>query len=171
MKVVPLASTAASRRFSVAPTEGCGSRMSAPRRPERAVARMVPPDSSTSAPMARIPATWKSTLRSPIASPPGMGTLASPQRANSAPSSRTDARMRATSSLSIHIGWTWSAQIVTDSPSSVRDQCNPAPRPFRSAANTATSRFAGTLLRVTRCGVSKVDTMRGSTAFFAPLIG
>src|SRR5689334_23796095 len=38
------------------PTEGCGSMMSAPRRPERAVAWMVPPDRSIFAPMARNPA-------------------------------------------------------------------------------------------------------------------
>ena len=35
MVVVPVAATAASRRFSVAPTEGWGSRISAPRRPSR----------------------------------------------------------------------------------------------------------------------------------------
>ena len=51
------------------------------------------------------------------------------------------------------------------------DQCSRTPRPFRSAASTATSQLAGTLCKVTRCGVSKADTVSGSTAFFAPLIG
>lgn len=67
----------------MAPTDGWGSRMSAPRRPSRAVARIVPSVNSTVAPMVRRPATWKSMPRRPMASPPGIGSAASPG-ANSA---------------------------------------------------------------------------------------
>jgi hypothetical protein len=37
--------------------------------------------------------------------------------------------------------------------------------------STATSKVAGTLCRVTGCGVSRAETISGKTAFFAPLIG
>ena len=171
MVVVPAAATAASRRFSVAPTEGWGSRISAPRRPSRAVARIVPSVSSIVAPMARKPVTWKSMPRRPMASPPGIGSAASPQRASNAPSSNTEARMRVTSSASIRCGCTRSAAIVTARPESLADQCMPQPRRCSSAASTATSRLAGTFRSVTRCGVSSADTINGSTAFLAPLIG
>jgi hypothetical protein len=43
MTVVPVANTAASSKFSVAPTEGCGRTTSAPLNPRGAVARIVPP--------------------------------------------------------------------------------------------------------------------------------
>jgi len=106
-----------------------------------------------------------------MASPPGIGSAASPQRASNAPSSNTEARMRVTSSASIRCGCTRSAAIVTASPESLADQCMPQPRRCSSAASTATSRLAGTFRSVTRCGVSSADTINGNTAFLAPLIG
>ena len=146
MVVVPLASTAASRRFSVAPTEGIGSRMSAPRKPCGAVAWIVPPSSSTMALMARSPAIWKSMPRKPIASPPGSGRRASPQRASRAPSRSTEARMRVTRSGSMLRGSTRSAEMVSERPAEVVDQfisqpalaeATPAPRRRASPARCA----------------------------------
>ena len=65
-----------------------------------------------------------------------------------------------------------SAEIVTgETPRTVDDQCISQPRRCSSAASTATSRLAGTLRKVTRCGVRSADTINGSTAFLAPLIG
>ena len=109
--------------------------------------------------------------RRPMASPPGSGRRASPQRASSAPSSSTEARMRATRSPSMPRGSRRSAEIVTDNPAEVDDQCISQPRRCSNDDNTATSRLAGTLCRLTRCGVRSADTISGSTAFFAPLIG
>jgi hypothetical protein len=63
------------------------------------------------------------------------------------------------------------AEIVTDNPAEVDDQCISQPRRCSKDDNTATSRLAGTLCKVTRCGVRSADTISGSTAFFAPLIG
>jgi hypothetical protein len=64
-----------------------------------------------------------------------------------------------------------SAEIVTDNSAEVDDQCISQPRRCSNDDNTATSRLAGTLCKVTRCGVRSADTISGSTAFFAPLIG
>jgi hypothetical protein len=160
MVVRPLASTAASIRFSVAPTDGVGNRMSAPCKPSGAVASIIPPSSATVAPIARSPARWKSMPRRPIASPPGNGSRASPQR----PSSRTEARIRETNSRSMSAGRSRSAEIVTARPSARDDQFISHPNRCSSAASTATSRLPGTLRRVTRCGVSKADTISGRTA-------
>ena len=79
--------------------------------------------------------------------------------------------MRATRSPSMPRGSMRSAEIVTDNPAEVDDQCISQPRRCSNDDNTATSRLAGTLCKVTRCGVSSADTISGSTAFFAPLIG
>ena len=61
--------------------------------------------------------------------------------------------------------------MVSDSPSPPLDQLRLAPRRCNRFDSTATSRLAGTLCSVTRCGVSSAETIKGSTAFFAPLTG
>ena len=95
--VVPLASTAAHMRFSVAPTLGNSSSM---REPWSMSARACtkPCSTDTSAPIDSRPRRCMSTLRLPMLSPPGSATRASPQRASSGPSTLNDARMRVTSS-------------------------------------------------------------------------
>jgi hypothetical protein len=56
---------------------------------------VIPPGpASTSAPSARSAATWKSTGRRPIGSPPTSGTNASPVRCSNGPSMRIGIRFR-----------------------------------------------------------------------------
>jgi hypothetical protein len=55
--VVPVANTAASSKFSVAPTEGCGRINSAPLNPPGAAAWIMPPSRFIDAPIARRPST------------------------------------------------------------------------------------------------------------------
>ena len=89
--VVPSASTAAMRMFSVAPTLGKSSQICAPcRSPASATTR--PCSISVVAPSLRSPAWCMSSGREPIASPPGSGTTARRHRATSGPSTHTDAR-------------------------------------------------------------------------------
>jgi hypothetical protein len=95
--VVPLASTAAMTRFSVAPTEGKSSQMLVPAR-RGAVATRNPCSLTMRAPSRSSPAMCMSSPREPMASPPGRATLAEPQRATSGPSTLIEARMRRTRS-------------------------------------------------------------------------
>ena len=79
--------------------------------------------------------------------------------------------MRLTSSPSMLPGCSRSADRVTESPEAVIDQCISVPSRRSSADSTATSRLAGTLRKVTRCGVSSAEIISGRMAFLAPLIG
>ncbi len=77
--VLPLASTAAISRFSVAPTEGKSSHRLAPtRRLPGTSATTCPCSMRTTAPSSCSPRMCMSSPRDPIASPPGRATLASP---------------------------------------------------------------------------------------------
>ena len=89
--VVPSASTAAIRMFSVAPTLGKSSQICAPRS-SSACATTRPCSISMVAPSLRSPAWCMSSGREPIASPPGSGTTARRHRATSGPSTHTEAR-------------------------------------------------------------------------------
>jgi hypothetical protein len=60
---------------------------------------------STSAPSARSAATWKSTGRRPMGSPPTSGTNASPVRCSSGPSMRIGIRFRPVKASGT-LGWT-----------------------------------------------------------------
>ena len=102
----------------------------------------------------------RAAAAAPRRSAPAARRAAAPRRACASPDRR---RCRA--------GSMRSAEIVTDSPAAVDDQCISQPRRCSNVDQTATSRLAGTLCRVTRWGVSSADTISGSTAFFAPLIG
>ena len=95
--VVPLASAAAIKRFSVAPTLGY-SRMT--RAPSRRSARpsMYPWLAVKVAPSSFRARRCMSIGRWPKSSPPGTDTRASPNRARSGPSTTMEARMRSTSS-------------------------------------------------------------------------
>jgi hypothetical protein len=74
ISVVPLASTAAMSRFSVAPTLGKSSQIVAPCRPPGAEAITNPCSPDISAPIRASPETCMSRPREPIASPPGWAT-------------------------------------------------------------------------------------------------
>ena len=89
--VLPSAMTAESSTVSVAPTLGYGRSIRAPYNFD---ARAVIPAGpvSMSAPSARSAATWKSTGRRPMGSPPTSGTNASPVRCSSGPSIRIGIR-------------------------------------------------------------------------------
>ena len=75
MQVVPLADTAVSMLFTVAPTLGISRKMSPPIS-SSALAMMTPPGVSTSAPRARMPFSVWSMGRRPKSQPPGSGTSA-----------------------------------------------------------------------------------------------
>jgi hypothetical protein len=96
--VIPSASTAAIITFSVAPTLGYSKFTSAARSPSGALAFMKPWSSSTSAPKARRPSTWKLNFRRPRLHPPGAETSASPKRAASGPRTTRLARIWRTNS-------------------------------------------------------------------------
>ena len=97
--VVPLASTAAMSRLSVAVWLGYSRTTRVPtRRPPGTVPRTSPWDDSKRAPMAVRPVRWKSIGRSPKSSPPGSGTRTDPQRARRSPRTTTEARIRSNSS-------------------------------------------------------------------------
>ena len=96
--VAPRASTAAITRFSVAPTLGKSSTMSAPCSPSGASAMTKPCSPEISAPIRASPAMCMSSPREPMASPPGWATRTYPRRASSGPSTQIDARSRRTRS-------------------------------------------------------------------------
>ena len=95
--VVPLASTAAMTRFSVAPTDGKSSQIEVPVS-RGAVATRKPCSLTIVAPSRSRPEMCMSSPREPIASPPGSATRAEPQRATSGPSTLIEARIRRTRS-------------------------------------------------------------------------
>jgi hypothetical protein len=162
--VVPFARTAASSRFSVAPTLGNGSATWAPRRPSvfTCTHRTC---SAISAPIARRPARWKSTGRFPIRHPPGSGTAASPTRCSNGPI--------------IRIGMRFTPEYASDSEASeisgvaTRTVCASShstwvPSSVSMSRTTSTSTIRGTLVSVHGSFVSNVATSSLVTEFFAP---
>ena len=95
--VVPRAATAAISTFSVAPTLGKSRLTTAPRRPDVSPTRN-PCSDENRAPIFSSPRMWRSIARDPMLHPPGIATLAFPNRASSGPSTRIEARIRLTSS-------------------------------------------------------------------------
>ena len=99
MTVVPLASTPAISRLSVAVWLGYSSTTRVPtRRPPGTVPRTSPCEDSKRAPIAVNPFRWKSMGRSPKSSPPGSGMRTDPHRASSIPRTTTEARIFSNSS-------------------------------------------------------------------------
>ena len=163
MIVVPSASTAAIRMFSVAPTLGKSSPIEAPC---RLLARptTLPCSMFIVAPIARRPDWCMSSGREPIASPPGNATSARRQRPISGPSTQTDARSRPTAGKSA-----WkdsSAGVVMDtvSPSIVTS----APSPRSTSAISGTSRISGQLEITVVPSASSAAAISFSTLFLAP---
>ncbi|MGY4283466.1 hypothetical protein ACVWXO_002686 [Bradyrhizobium sp. LM2.7] len=94
--VMPSAATAAISAFSVAVTLGSSRNTSAPvsfeaRNSSRSVAVTLAPSCSSAS-------MCVSSRRRPMTSPPGGGSITSPQRASRGPASRIEARMRTQSS-------------------------------------------------------------------------
>src|ERR671919_410935 len=158
--VSPRARTAAVTAFSVPVTEASSRKMCAPTSPsvrmwKRRFAR-------TSAPRRTKAWMWVSRRRRPMTSPPGGGTIASPQRARRGPASRIGARMRAQSSSSSSRFET-SAACMRTTPSPARRTSTP--RSAASASMVSTSRIAGTFVSVTGSSVSRAAATIGSAAF------
>ena len=144
--VMPSLRTAVSRVCSVAPTEGKGSSMMAPCRPEAGRLMRTPSGRlSTTAPNLRSVSRWKSMGRPPMAQPPSSGMNASPSWWSRGPQKRIGMREAPASvsmsereailtfvGSSIIVPRSWSKSAVTP--------C----RPSRSET-TSTSRIRGTL--------------------------
>src|SRR6266513_1665503 len=106
-----------------------------------------------------------SSLRRPITSPPGGGTLARPRRASSGPASGNEARMRLASSAS--------SSCVVISAACTRTSFSPvhstsAPTSASSAIIVSTSRIRGTLCSTTGSLVSRHAARMGSAPFLLP---
>ncbi len=78
IQVVPLALTAVSMLFTVAPTDGMSRKISVPMSSSASASRL-PPSVSTCAPSVRMALSVWSMGRAPMSQPPGSGTLARPK--------------------------------------------------------------------------------------------
>ena len=94
--VTPRAKTDAIMRFSVAPTLAKLSVTVAPVSPCGALAWMLPCLTSNSTPSASRPRMCMSMLRAPMLQPPGMATMARPNRESRGPRTAVEARICAT---------------------------------------------------------------------------
>ena len=162
--VVPLAITAASRMFSVAPTDGNSSSTSAPINPRGAHPWSAPSRISNSAPRRRSPSRCMSMGRDPKSSPPGSAIRTSPTRASRAPTTRIDARILLTTSSGASAEMSSGTVTVIVVPSTVQV----APTCVRTSPISETSTMSGTFVRVWAPGASNVATRCLRTAFFAP---
>src|SRR4030043_373748 len=112
--------------------------------------------------MARI---WVSTLRRPITSPPGGGSLRSPVRATMGPANKIDARIRRHKSgwrSAGHKSFAWNLQVWLSNFSAI------TPRLFINEIISCTSRISGTLCKVTGSEVRRQAASRGNAAFLFP---
>ena len=161
--VSPLASTAAITAFSVPVTDASSRKIRAPTSP---LALMCSRRSaSISAPSLAKAAMWVSSRRLPMTSPPGGGTIASPQRASSGPARRIEARMRVQSSASSSCLRTSSARMRTR-PSPWRSTSTP--RSATRSSIVSTSLIAGMFVSVTGSSVRRAAATIGSAAFLFP---
>ena len=168
--VVPLASTAAIRRFSVAPTLGKSSQIVAP--VSAAASATTNPCSIPSvAPIRSSPAKCMSSLREPMLSPPGSATLARPVRASSGPRTQIEARILRTSSYGASEDGRSGTSMTTLSPSPSSSADVRHPSRCSSWFMMSTSAMAGRLPIVVRPSASKDAAMSLSTLFFAPTTG
>src|SRR5918996_346515 len=165
MVVTPSASTAASMRFSVAPTLAYSRSMSAPFR-RRARSSIQSGPTSMSAPMRARPDRCMSMLRLPRLQPPGCARRARRSRATSGPSSTSDARTRSASSADV--SWPMSASTVM-----VRSPRLPAPTRAPRCSSIAimlpTSAMSGTLRRRDVPSARSAAARSFSAEFLAPL--
>src|SRR6195952_4961031 len=163
MTVVPWASTAAIKMFSVAPTLGKSRPICAPRSRSAAPTTM-PCSMLIVAPSARRPLWCMSRGREPMASPPGSATLARWQRPINGPSTQTDARRRPTAGKSALCDRSAGVVMVTSSP----DNSTRQPRPMSTSAISGTSRIAGQLEMTVVPSASNAAAISLRTLFLAP---
>src|SRR5450759_3946919 len=105
-----------------------------------------------------------STLRDPMAQPPGMATLARPRRPTSEPSTLVEARIRATSSY----GASCEESVVASMVSAWSVRLTTAPSPASTSAIRATSLMSGTLRMVVTPGAKSEAAISLSAEFLAP---
>src|ERR1700716_3747920 len=136
------------------------------RAPCSVVARAVIPfgPTSTSAPSARSAATWKSTGRRPIGSPPTSGTNPSPVWCSSGPSIRIGIRFSPVNASGTRGSTAFPTSIVI----SASDRPTWYPTDSSMAAVISTSPTSGTLRIVLGPSPSIAATMCLDTAFFDP---
>ena len=163
MMVTPSANTAAIRMFSVAPTDGNSSWISAPRN-DSASATTHPCSMLQRAPNWRRPDWCISSGREPIASPPGSATRARLQRPTNGPSTQTEARNCRTAAKSASYFGSSGDVIRTVSPSS----STVAPSPRSTSAINGTSRMSGQFVIVVMPSASKLAAINFRTLFLAP---
>ena len=162
--VTPLASTAAVKMFSVAPTLGNFNSMLAPVS-FFAVTRMPSLFSSNCAPIASRPATCKSIGREPKSSPPGIAMSALPYLPTSGPSTLIDARIRSTCSNGA-IGVIFPELVSTNSCVPIFFDCTPSAR--NRSHMVSTSAMSGTFVRRYSPSANKVTAISLRTEFLAP---
>ncbi|MGY3122535.1 hypothetical protein ACVWXQ_006472 [Bradyrhizobium sp. S3.14.4] len=100
-----------------------------------------------------------------MTSPPGGGSITSPQRASRGPASRIEARIRTQSSGSrsaarMLLAWMCSVLRAVHSAA--------APTERISSTSVSVSRIRGTFSSVTGCSVSRAAAMIGSAEFLLP---
>ena len=163
--VVPSASTAAMRMFSVAPTLGKSSQICAPRSTLAAARRPGRARSPWWRPARCRPDWCMSSGREPMASPPGSGTTAPTaprhQRAEHAhrgPQPRHRAVVRLGAELAR----------ARRSPRCRAPRSTPQPRPRSTSAISGTSRISGQLVSVVVPSASSAAAISLSTLFLAP---
>ena len=168
--VTPLATTAAIRMFSVAPTLGKSKSISAPCNRD---ARPMMPSAVTSnvAPIASSPRRCMSMGRPPKSSPPGNAISISPHRPSNGPTKLTDARMRSASSkgatgvmaplFTISMCW-------PTSPAGAGWKVMRNPTAVRRSAMMSTSTMTGAFVKRYRPSASNVAAISFKTEFLAP---
>ena len=163
--VSPSQRSAASSRFSVAPTLG---KPSAIVHGAGAGSSQIicSPRSSICAPMRRRPARWRSIGRAPSTHPPGNVIAAFPNRASRAPRKITAARIRRIRQHGISKRLAPVLSTVTVAPH--RSASHPRCRRISSAVST--SLMAGQFVSVQRPETATVAARMGRTLFFAPWI-
>ena len=100
-----------------------------------------------------------------MTSPPGGGSITAPQRANSGPASRIEARIRAHSTGSrsaARMFLAWMESVLRPRHSA------DAPTERISSTSVSVSRIRGTFSSVTGCSVSSAAAMIGNAAFLLP---
>ena len=162
--VTPLAVTAASNTFSVAPTLGNTRVISHPDSPLGAVTRRRPPLSSMTAPSCCNAARCQSMGRGPNSQPPGNDTSAAPRAASNGPKKIMEERICRISSSAMRSANRPLPSTRISSPSCVARQ--PSARRMDNAARTSDS--SGQFFSVTGSGTSTAAASSGNTLFLAP---
>ena len=166
IRVQPLAVTAASRIFSVAPTLGRARRISAPRSPSGARPQILSPSSEKQTPICSSARRCRSMGRLPITQPPGYSITMLPQRASKAPRRHREERIPVMASAGISRVVILPVPMQTPSPS----QRTCPPRLCSSLSIRYTSEILGQSLRKLSPSAKIVAARMGNAAFLDPCI-